>query len=147
MANKARIDRKNMIDPVDKKGKKLSSDNNISNSRDKSEKKPPGEDKIPRYRSLIIEGAKYRTLLNRKFENRKSWKNPDPKKVISHIPGTVVKIFVREGQQVEKGDVILILEAMKMKNRVVFSRSGIVKVVNVSEGEKVSKDFMMIELA
>ena len=57
-----------------------------------------------------------------------------------------MKLFVREGQQVVKGDVILILEAMKMKNRVVFSRSGKIKAVNVSEGEKVPKDFLMIEL-
>ncbi|KPK87047.1 MAG: hypothetical protein AMS27_03525 [Bacteroides sp. SM23_62_1] len=95
---------------------------------------------------MIIEGAKYRTFLNRKFENRKKWYIPDPKKIISYIPGTVVKLFVHEGQQVVKGDVILILEAMKMKNRIVFSRSGKVKAVNVVEGDKVPKNFLMVEL-
>ena len=60
----------------------------------------------------------------RKLINRKKWINPDPNKIFSYIPGKIVKIFVTEGQEVQEGDSILIFEAMKMKNRLVFHKSG-----------------------
>lgn len=103
-------------------------------------------DKKQRCKTLIIDGTKYRTLYNRKFENRKQYKIHDPNKIVSFIPGTVMKLFVSEGQAVNKGDSILILDAMKMKNRLVFHKSGVVKSIHVAEGEKVPKDFLMIEL-
>lgn len=104
------------------------------------------ENKNLRYRSLVIESAKYRTLYNRKFENRKKWVEPDHRKILSYIPGTVVKICIAPGQEVQEGETILILEAMKMKNRLVFSESGRIKAVYVSEGEKVPKNHLMVEL-
>jgi biotin carboxyl carrier protein len=102
--------------------------------------------KKQRYKSLIIDGTRYRTFYNSKFENRKKYEFSDPNKIVSFIPGTIVKVFVKEGQAVEKGDSILILEAMKMKNRLVFAKTGIVKAIHVKEGEKVPKDFLMVEL-
>lgn len=103
-------------------------------------------DKKQRCNILIIDGTKYRTFYNSKFENRKKYEAPDPNKIISYLPGTVVKLFVKEGQEVKRGDDILILEAMKMKTRMIFGTSGKVKSINVSEGVKVPKDFLMIEL-
>jgi biotin carboxyl carrier protein len=103
-------------------------------------------DKKQRCKSLIIDGTKYRTFYNHKFESRKKYESPDPNKIISYFPGTVIKLFVREGQEVKKGENMLILDAMKMKNRLIFEKSGIVKTLHVSEGEKVPKDFLMVEL-
>jgi biotin carboxyl carrier protein len=100
-----------------------------------------------RYRSLVINGTKYRTRLNQKFEKRKTYRNPDPKKIASAIPGTVIKICVEEGQEVKAGEQMLILEAMKMKNRIVFHTGGTVKALHVREGEKIPKDYLMLELA
>lgn len=137
---------KNKIDSVNSGKKSPLYSQEILESKNKTKTEPDNGDKNLRYKSLIIDGTKYRTLLNHKFENRKNWIRPDPKKVVSYIPGTIVKLFVSEGQQVEKGEIILILEAMKMKNLVVFSISGKVKAVNVSEGEKVPKDYVMVEL-
>ena len=99
-----------------------------------------------RCKSLIIDGTRYRTQLNYKFENRRSWEYPDPRKVTSSIPGTVIKIFVQEGQEVKKGDQMLILEAMKMKNRIMFNANGNIKSIYVREGERIPKDFLMLEL-
>ncbi|KPL16853.1 MAG: hypothetical protein AMS23_08815 [Bacteroides sp. SM1_62] len=96
---------------------------------------------------MIIDGDKYRTRYNTKFEKRKIWKNPNPKKITSSIPGTVVKVYTKVGQEVKKGDPILILEAMKMKNKILFHVDGKVKSIKVKEGEKVPKDFLMLELA
>jgi biotin carboxyl carrier protein len=103
-------------------------------------------DKNIRCKSLIIDGTKYRTQLNKKFENRKAWENPDFRKVTSSIPGTIVKIFVEEGQEVRAGEQMLIIEAMKMRNRILFYTDGKVKAIYVKEGERVSKNFLMLEL-
>lgn len=99
-----------------------------------------------RCKSLIIDSTRYRTRYNKKFENRKTWKNPDPKKIISFIPGTIVKVFIKEGQKVKEGDNMLVLEAMKMKNRVKFPVEGTVRSIRVKEGEKIPKDYVMIEM-
>jgi pyruvate carboxylase len=104
-------------------------------------------DKKARCKTLIIDGDKYRTRYNSKFEKRKSWKNPNPKKVTSKIPGTIVKVYTKVGQEVKKGDPILLLEAMKMKNKILFSMDGKVKSIKVKEGERVPKDHLMLEMA
>ncbi len=104
-------------------------------------------DRKTRCKTLIIDGDKYRTRFNTKFEKRKTWKNPNPKKITSSIPGTIVKVYTKVGQEVKKGDPILILEAMKMKNKILFHIDGKVKSIRVKEGEKVPKDHLMLELA
>ena len=104
-------------------------------------------EKKARCKTLIIDGDRYRTRYNTKFEKRKTWKNPNPKRVTASIPGTIVKVYTRVGQEVKKGDPILLLEAMKMKNKILFSIDGTVKSIKVKEGEKVPKDHLMLEMA
>jgi len=124
-----------------------------SNSSKAVESKMPDKDtnggngdKKVRCKSLVIEGTKYRTRLNKKFESRKQYEPPDPKLLLSTIPGTIVKIFVSEGQEVREGEQMLILEAMKMRNKLLFHSGGKVKSIKVKEGEKVPKDYLMVEL-
>lgn len=116
-------------------------------SSSNTEKNGDCGDKKARCKTLIIDGDKYRTRYNSKFEKRKSWKNPNPKKVTSKIPGTIVKVYTKVGQEVKKGDPILLLEAMKMKNKILFSIDGKVKSIKVKEGERVPKDHLMLEMA
>ncbi len=104
-------------------------------------------DKKARCRTLIIDGDKYRTRYNLKFENRKTWSNPNPKKITSSIPGTIIKIYASVGQEVKKGDPILLLEAMKMMNKILFPMDGKVKSIKVKEGVRVPKDYLMLEMA
>jgi biotin carboxyl carrier protein len=99
-----------------------------------------------RYKSLVIDGTKYRTRLNKKFEKRKSWEKPDSRKITSTIPGTIIKVYIEEGQEVKPGDQMLILEAMKMKNKIMFHDGGTVKSLHVREGEKIPKDHLMVVL-
>ena len=103
-------------------------------------------DRIGRCKSLVIDGVKYRTRYNKKFENRKKWSSPDSNKIISVIPGTILKLCVNEGERVSAGDEMLVLEAMKMKNRILFPKDGTVKAVRVKEGEKIPKGFLMVEM-
>ncbi|RLI10274.1 hypothetical protein DRO33_05730 [Candidatus Bathyarchaeota archaeon] len=58
--------------------------------------------------------------------------------IISPIPGRVVALKVRPGDKVRKGDVLLIIEAMKMENEIRAPRDGTVKELLVSEGSSVS---------
>jgi biotin carboxyl carrier protein len=94
---------------------------------------------------LIIHGDKYRTLYTEKFKNRKKWQKQDEKSVISQLPGTVVEVFSNEGDIVTKGDAMLIIEAMKMRNTYYYPHSGKIRHVNVKTGDKIPKGFVMIE--
>lgn len=104
------------------------------------------EEQKVRYSTLNINGDKYRTLLTEKYKNRQKWENPDHKKVVSDIPGTVISVYVKEGQEVKEGDMMMVLEAMKMKNKIYFHMDGVVKKIYVSENEKIPKNHLMIEL-
>jgi acetyl-CoA/propionyl-CoA carboxylase biotin carboxyl carrier protein len=58
--------------------------------------------------------------------------------VVVPMQGTIVKVNVEVGQQVEAGDTVVILEAMKMENSVNAEKSGVVVSINVSAGDSVS---------
>ena len=53
------------------------------------------------------------------------------------MPGKIVKIVVEEGQSVKAGEVLLVLEAMKMQNEITADADGTVKAVNVEAGQNV----------
>ena len=59
------------------------------------------------------------------------------------MPGSVSKIVAKEGQTVKKGDVIIMLEAMKMQNEMASPVAGTVKSINVSVGESVKPGQIM----
>jgi len=94
---------------------------------------------------LEIGGALYSTRLTAKFRNRTSWELPDNRKVIAVIPGTIQKLMVSVGDEVSAGDSMMILEAMKMRNEIKATQYGVVKKVNVKEGEQVSKAYLLLE--
>jgi len=97
-------------------------------------------------KSLNIEHFKYKTRLTNKFLKRKVYQEKDPKQILAFIPGTIRKINIKEGDAVKKGDLLLILEAMKMKNRIISPMDGTIKKVNVTTGIIVPKNEVLIEL-
>jgi acetyl-CoA/propionyl-CoA carboxylase biotin carboxyl carrier protein len=58
--------------------------------------------------------------------------------VVVPMQGTVVKVLVEQGQEIEAGETVLVLEAMKMENNVTAERSGTVSEVKVAAGDSVS---------
>ena len=60
------------------------------------------------------------------------------------MPGLVLQIMVKPGQEVKKDDPILILEAMKMENVLKSPTDGVVKEIGVSKGEAVEKNTVLI---
>lgn len=93
-----------------------------------------------------VDGTVYKTELTKKFENRKNWERPNPKNLLSFIPGTIVEIFVKEGQEVKAGESLMILEAMKMKNLIEMPFDGVIKKIHVEEGVKVPNKMLMVEI-
>jgi biotin carboxyl carrier protein len=93
-----------------------------------------------------IDGTVYKTTLTKKFESRKKWEKPNPKNILSFIPGTIVEVFVEEGQEVKAGESLMILEAMKMKNQIEMPFDGVIKKIHVKEGERVPNKLLMVEL-
>jgi pyruvate carboxylase subunit B len=71
----------------------------------------------------------------------------DPLEVRAIIPGTVVEIKVRKGQRISNGQVLLILEAMKMYNEIEARIDGKVEEIIVSAGDRVEKDQPMIRIS
>ncbi len=53
------------------------------------------------------------------------------------MPGLIVKVLKKPGDPVEAGEVVLVLEAMKMQNELQAKQAGVVKQINVQEGETV----------
>jgi acetyl/propionyl-CoA carboxylase alpha subunit len=62
------------------------------------------------------------------------------------MPGLIIKIQVQDGQEVQKGDVLVILESMKMQNELKSPQPGIVTEVNVADGDNVEKRDVMVAL-
>ena len=61
------------------------------------------------------------------------------------LPGTVTEIFVKIGDEVESGQVVLVIEAMKMKNSIRSTREGKVSAVLVSAGQTVNHKQPLLE--
>lgn len=66
--------------------------------------------------------------------------------LVTDMPGKVVKVLTTEGAVVQKGDTLLILEAMKMENEIKAGVDGVVKSVNVKEGDALESGQLMIEI-
>jgi biotin carboxyl carrier protein len=63
------------------------------------------------------------------------------------LPGTVVEVFVKPGEKVEAGQVVVIIEAMKMKNSIRSVYSGTVSEVLVTQGQSVAHKQPLVKFA
>ena len=62
------------------------------------------------------------------------------------MPGNIVNVMVKAGDTVAKGQVLLVLEAMKMENEIMSPRDGVVAGVHVSKGESVDSGKLLVSL-
>jgi glutaconyl-CoA/methylmalonyl-CoA decarboxylase subunit gamma len=61
------------------------------------------------------------------------------------LPGTVIEIFVKDGDEIESGQVVLVIEAMKMKNSIRSTRDGKIAAVLVEAGQTVNHKQTLLE--
>ncbi len=66
--------------------------------------------------------------------------------VLAPIPGLVLRLLAKEGDNVNAGDTVLILEAMKMESEIASTATGIIKTINVKEGASVQEGEVLIEV-
>jgi hypothetical protein len=66
--------------------------------------------------------------------------------VTAIMPGKIIRILVKEGSIVAAGDVVCLLEAMKMENELKAPRAGVVKVFHVQPGQDVERGAVLAEI-
>ena len=70
---------------------------------------------------------------------------PNTKELTAPLPGTVIEVFVKAGEHIEAGQVILLIEAMKMKNSIRSTRAGTIEEVLVSAGQTVAHKQVLVK--
>ncbi|MFI5196469.1 MAG: acetyl-CoA carboxylase biotin carboxyl carrier protein subunit [Chitinophagales bacterium] len=102
--------------------------------------------------SLRVNGQLYKTTIKEPIDllltnmgiNLGATHKAEPVK--APMPGMILKILVTPGQQINKGDGLVVLEAMKMENILKATASATVKAIKVSERTAVEKGAVLIEL-
>ena len=79
-----------------------------------------------------------------------AYAKPKPVKVsggiVAPLPGTILEIKVKVGDKVNPGDILLIMEAMKMENNIKADKEGEIKAINVNTGDSVLEGDLLIEM-
>lgn len=96
--------------------------------------------------SMVTEEGNFTTKTNKMYSQRKPYVPENPALIKSFMPGNIPEVFVKEGEDVVEGQILLILEAMKMKNKIMAPFDGKIKAINVKVGDKVPKNFALIEM-
>lgn len=94
---------------------------------------------------LFIDSTEYETEVPRNSVKQYAGL-PDGRDVKAFIPGTVVEIRTREGDRIASGQVLLLLDAMKMHNEVCSSVGGRVSQLLVAEGDRVEKNQILVRI-
>lgn len=100
----------------------------------------------PKTITLVLEEGTYKTYSTRKHEMRQPYAPLNDKIITAFIPGTIRDVFVTVNKKVKKGEVLLILDAMKMENQLTAPFNGVVKKVNVKKDDRVTKNQVLVEL-
>ena len=93
-----------------------------------------------------LKGFRAKPSTNRKETKMKTAVNAGEASVQAVMPGVILRIDIEEGQKVKDGDVLMILEAMKMENEVEADQSGTVKKIYVEVGDKVEPGQALVDI-
>ncbi|HAG15480.1 MAG TPA: acetyl-CoA carboxylase biotin carboxyl carrier protein subunit [Bacteroidales bacterium] len=102
--------------------------------------------KVEKFDSFYVDNSLYYTRVPDAVKNKKPYAPLNFNEILAFIPGTIQKIQIKVGDRVEKGDQLMILEAMKMDNVVRAPFSGKVKSILVEAGTMVRKNQTIVEL-
>ncbi len=114
--------------------------------------------------SIEVNGTKYEVEIDRKVKKSKtptivrpvSSEPPKPKiekreggsahPVLSPLPGTIIAVKVKAGDIIEKGSLLMTMEAMKMENQVLADRAGVIENLLVGPGDAVLQGDVLLEI-
>ena len=71
----------------------------------------------------------------------------DEANLTAPMPGKVLEVFVKQGDEVTEGQTLMILEAMKMEHKIVANHDGIVTALNFSAGDQVEQGNELLEIS
>ena len=114
--------------------------------RKKSKKTSQDPDGSFFYVQVFDGGRKYVTQTSVKMGLRKPWYKPNPEEIRSVIPGSVLSLFVQDGDEVAKGQELMVYEAMKMHNIIRAPFAGKVEQIAVKSGDKLQKGALMMAI-
>lgn len=98
------------------------------------------------FQKFSLDGVTYKTTLTKKWLSHKPYEERDPGKIYSFIPGTILKVFIKDGQRVKMGEQLLILQAMKMDNILTAPVQGVITKLHVATGDKVANKQLLVEI-
>jgi len=92
-------------------------------------------------------GMSVRAAAPKKQATRKKKAAASEGSVTAIMPGAILQVLVSEGDEVQDGQVVLVLEAMKMENEIQAHKSGVVKKIHVEPGDSVENGQTLVEIA
>jgi len=104
------------------------------------------QENLREIQEIALENGVFETRVTKKYLQRKPYEKDDPRVIKALIPGVVAEIHATIGQPVRQGDTLMILEAMKMLNRIKAPQDGAVKAISVAVGQKITKGQVLIEI-
>ncbi len=114
------------------------------------------EDQNQHYKAIITEGKNelYVSINGRNFvfikyanESKSINMNLNIHEILAPLPGTLSKLNVKKDQTVKQGEVLLIIESMKMENQILCPRDAIIEEIFVKEGQKIETNQLLIKLS
>ena len=90
--------------------------------------------------SVVVDGHRYEVAVRDPRKLLRGSAGPaeaGPRRLTAPMPGKVIRVMAEEGQQVEEGQGLVIVEAMKMQNELKSPKAGVVKSVQVKQGGSV----------
>jgi len=101
--------------------------------------------------TVMINGNTYHFTIDTEYASKRKERlsktqSKKIEKTKAPLPGEIVAVLMSEGQEVHKGEPVLILEAMKMQNEIVSPITGRIKSVSVKAAETVMKDQILFEV-
>ncbi len=71
---------------------------------------------------------------------------PSANGIKAPLPGSIIRLVAKVGDTVKEGDLLLVMESMKMENNILSEKNGVIKRINVEAGQGVMQDDILMEL-
>lgn len=100
--------------------------------------------------TILVNGNKYEVVLNNSLDQLikdlgfERGLSKTIASLNSPMPGLLLEVNVKEGDEVKEGDTLFILEAMKMENVISSPRDGVIKKINVTQGDAIEKNHLLL---
>ncbi|SFG59450.1 biotin/lipoyl-containing protein [Pedobacter insulae] len=107
-------------------------------------------DKTEKTAAVKVNGTIYKVEIEDEFDQLLKQLGMDSlavnkvQQIKAPMPGLVLNVLVSEGDEVKKGDNLLVLEAMKMENMIKSPTDGLIKKIAIKQGDKVEKNQVLI---